>query len=210
MAIRLKRALPHIIHIDQSFGIPGRSIQDNIIFMNALFAYIEEKKIPSIFLNVDQEKAFDRVAHIYIFNTLLKFGFGEVFINWVKILYKNIFSRIIVNGFTSEIINIKRSVRQGCPIAPLLYVCVIETLLIKIRNDKSIHGIKSPCNTIEHLLSAYADDTGFFLDGLPSAVAVLNNFEKFGGVAGSKVNKTKTEGMWLGRNKFKEDRPLDI
>ena len=49
IASRLKKALPSIIHIDQSFGIPGRSIQDNILFMNALFAYIDKKNYQQFF-----------------------------------------------------------------------------------------------------------------------------------------------------------------
>ena len=58
LANRLKTALPFIIHPDQSFGIKGRSIQDNIIFLNALLGYIDKKNIPAVYLNIDQEKAF--------------------------------------------------------------------------------------------------------------------------------------------------------
>ena len=161
-------------------------------------------------MSVDQEKAFDRVAHSYLFDTLKHFGFGDVLINWVKILYKNIYSRVLIHGFASETINNGRSVRQGCPIAPLLYICVIETLLIKIRNDKNIHGIRSPCNNIEHLISAFADDTGFFLACLNSTRLVLTKFDNFGEVSGSKINIDKTEGMWLGKNKLKNEKPLGI
>ena len=45
LANRLKAAIPFIIHPDQSFGIKGRSIQDNIIFLNALLGYIDKKNI---------------------------------------------------------------------------------------------------------------------------------------------------------------------
>ena len=93
LANRLKCVLPHIIHPDQSYGIPGRTIQDNIIFTNAMFSYIEQKNIPAIYLNIDQEKAFDRVPHQYLFETIEKFGFGNNFIKWIKILYNSMTSK---------------------------------------------------------------------------------------------------------------------
>ena len=111
------------------------------------------------------------------------FGFGNGFLKWVKILYKNVFSKILVDGNISEPIFIKRSVRQGCPIAPLLYVCVIETLLIKIRIDQNIHGIKSPCSERENLITLYADDTGFYLRDIASVKGVLQKFNKIGKVS---------------------------
>ena len=73
LANRLKQVLPHIIHDDQTFGIKGRSIQDNLIFLNSLLEYIEQKNIPAVFFNVDQEKAFDRVSHTFLFQVIDKF-----------------------------------------------------------------------------------------------------------------------------------------
>ena len=119
-------------------------------------------------------------------------------------------SKIIVNGTLSEKIDITRSVRQGCPIAPLLYICVIETILIKIRENKLICGIKSPTSSIENKLSAFADDTNFLLRDTCSADRVIQTFNKFGKASGSKVNLLKTEGMWLGSNKDRSDTPLNI
>ena len=210
LAIRLKKALPFIINEDQSFGIPGRTIQNNLIRLSAMFQYIECKNIPAIFLNVDQEKAFDRVAHKYLFKVLKNFGFGPSFRKWIKILYKNIYSRILVNGFTSTIIKILRSVRQGCPIAPLLYVLVIETLLWNLRHNDSIMGIRAPCSAEIHLISAFADDTNFFLSNLSSTEMVLKTFNKFSLASGSKINNNKTEAIWLGSLKENINTPLGI
>ncbi|KAI4890913.1 hypothetical protein NFI96_026064 [Prochilodus magdalenae] len=38
-------------------------------------------------LTLDQEKAFDRVDHVYLFKTLQAFGFKSGFISWLSILY---------------------------------------------------------------------------------------------------------------------------
>ena len=41
LANRLKLALPHIIHPNQTFGIPGHSTNDNIILINSFFNYVK-------------------------------------------------------------------------------------------------------------------------------------------------------------------------
>ena len=210
IANRLKQVLPHIIHEDQTFGIKGRSIQDNLIFLNSLFAYIEHKNLPAVFLNVDQEKAFDRVSHKFLFQVIEKFGFGVQFQNYIKTLYSGLNSKVLVNGFLSKPIDVKRSVRQGCPIAPLLYICVIEPLLINIRNNPEIIGIKSPTSDNYHLVSAFADDTGFITQDTQSTEKIIITFCKFGKASGSRTNMNKTEGMLLGCLKNHEDLTLDI
>ena len=108
------------------------------------------------------------------------------------------------------IIKILRSVRQGCPIAPLLYICVIETLLIKIRANNLIRGIKSPTNNEQFKLTAFADDTSFFNESVESARKVIATFETFSKASGSKINKDKTEAMWLGQFKNRNDKPIEI
>ena len=100
----------------------------------------EEKHGALVFL--DQEKAFDRVDHQFLFKTLGAFGLGKNFINWVKVLYKDIQSMVKVNGFLTDPINITRGIRQGCPLSPLLYILVAEVCGIAIRDHKKIVGIK--------------------------------------------------------------------
>ena len=125
-------------------------------------------------------------------------------------LYSKIESKILVNGYLSTMIYTLRSVRQGCPVAPLLYILVIETLLIKIKSTPEIQGIKSPTCEEKLLISAFADDTGFFIENVHSAQNILDTFEKFGKASGSRINIEKTEGLWLGRYKNRTDKPLNI
>ena len=87
---------------------------------------------------------------------------------------------------------------------------MIETLLIKIRSCPEIKGIKSPTSNEELLTSAFADDSVFFIDGVNSAINILFKFEQFGLASGSKVNKDKTEGMWLGKFRNRTYKPIEI
>ena len=161
-------------------------------------------------MNVDQEKAFDRVSHQYLSAVIRKYGFGENFQKWIKILNNNIYAKVLINGELSSKIDIRRSVRQGCPLAPFLYVCVIETLLIKIRADKNIIGIPSPSNYDRFLDVSFADDTNFLVTKIICLGIILSTFQKFGRASGSKTNSEKTEGMWLGSYVGRADEPFGI
>ena len=44
----------------------------------------------------------------------------------------------------------------------------------------------------------YADDTTAFIRDDSSAVSLLNLLDQFGDLSGLKINKSKTEGLWLG------------
>ena len=77
-------------------GIKGRSIHDHLEVLTSLTEITNDKTVirPGMaFLTVDQEKAFDRLEHNYLFQTLSALGFGPKFIRWAKILYHNIYSR---------------------------------------------------------------------------------------------------------------------
>ncbi|PIK38333.1 pol-like protein [Apostichopus japonicus] len=57
------------------------------------------------------------------------FGLNSVFIRWFSLLYKDVTSMVTVNGFTSGPFPVRRGVRQGCPLSPLLYILFSETLV---------------------------------------------------------------------------------
>ena len=121
---------------------------------------------------------------------------GKNFINWVKVLYKDIQSMVKVNGFLTDPINITRGIRQGCPLSPLLYILVAEVCGIAIRDHKKIVGIKY--GSYEHRILQYADDTTICVSTFRSIKHVFRVLKKYGFAAGAKVNKDKTEGLWIG------------
>ena len=58
-----------------------------------------------------------------------KLGYSEIFINFVKKIYKNTFSVISNNGFLFDQFSLSRGVRQGCPLSLLLQIINGEVLL---------------------------------------------------------------------------------
>ena len=64
---------------------------------------------------------------------LERMNFGPSFRAWVRLLYSNIFSRVLVNGYTSNAFAVTRGVRQGCPLSLLFYIIVAETIASAIK-----------------------------------------------------------------------------
>ena len=98
--------------------MPDRYIGENVAFLRDVVELANEYNLPVALLSVDQGKAFDRVDWPFLFATLAKMGFGDNFIRWVRLLYTDVRSSVLVNGYTSCLFKPSRGVRQGCPLSP--------------------------------------------------------------------------------------------
>ena len=101
LAKRLVTIIPSLIHKSQR-AVPGRHIGQNIHIVQYLIALINKNDEEAAFLFFDQEKAFARMLHKFLIKTLTKFGFGDKFIKWVKILCSDTKSFVKVNGFETK------------------------------------------------------------------------------------------------------------
>ena len=130
--------------------------------------YSSQQHTPSIIVTLDAEKAFDKVNWSFLISTMQKFCFGELFINWVKILYIAPSATVITNGLTSQPFTLHRGTRQGCPLSPSLFIIFIEPLATAIRLNTNIHGFKTPNH--HHKICLYADNILLFLQKLHSSL----------------------------------------
>ncbi len=62
-------------------------------------------------------------------------GFEPEFRKWTSMLYHNPQAVLQVNGKRSKAFMIERSVRQGYPLSPLLYVLTLKPLLRMLREE---------------------------------------------------------------------------
>ena len=210
ITIRLGKVLPKIIGIDQTCSVKGRSIFDNLHLLRNVIDYIDQKNLSACFICLDQEKAFDRVSRSYMFDTLTAFGFNERFLRWIKLLYNDISSSVIINNHISDSFPIKRGVRQGCSLSMLLYVICFEPFAHKIRTLDEIKGLKLPGSNLEVKLSMYADDSTAILTNDSSAQKYFYWVKMFGKISGAKINYDKSKGLYLGKWKNRSDHPFGI
>ena len=146
LANRLKNVLPHIISKEQTCSIPNRNIFNNLFQIRDIIMLTKEKNNKLYILQVDQEEAFDKIDHDFLYKIINKMGFSNEFIQFVKILYRNNISYVINNGYLSSPIKLLRGLRQGCPLSLPLYVIHGEVTTVNINNNENIKGVKIPNN----------------------------------------------------------------
>ena len=156
------------------------------------FLYANQHQIPGLLLMVDFEKAFDSVAWSFIEKSLRKFKFGKYITRWILTFYTNINSCVHMNGQYSQRFDVKRGTRQGDPLSPYLFLICAELLASMIRQNENIHGINILDEEI--LLSLFADDTTFFLDGTrESFYSCMCVLQQFASMSGLNINVDKTK-----------------
>ena len=147
-----------------------------------------------------------------MFESLKKFGFQKSMLRWIKTMYTNIKSSVTNNGWISAPVDVHRGIRQGCPCSALIFVIAVEILACKIREDNSIKGFCIKIDGKNHCLkiTQLADDTTLFLKSKDEISRALNLIETFGTLSGLKLNRNKTEGIWLGALKHCRDKYENI
>ena len=197
LALRLENFLPDIINPQQTGFIKGRNSSDNVRRLLNVIQYMHSHNESGLVLSLDSEKAFDRIQWPYLFHTMSVFGLGDVFIQWVKILYNDPQAAVLTNGVRSKNFSLQRSNRQGCPLSPLLFAIAIEPFAQSIRQSPTISGVV--VGEREHRINLYADDVLLFLTQPDLSVpAVMDVISKFGSFSGYKINFSKSEAMPLG------------
>src|SRR6266516_1636260 len=132
--------LPKLIKNHQNGFCSGRIISDTTLDIQLALEQGARQTSPSWMLFLDQQKAFDRVNHEYMINSLKAFGFSSSFYNIIQELYSDQLASVSDGRNISTLFKLGRGVRQGDPLSPLLYILTLEPFLNLV--DRRIHGIK--------------------------------------------------------------------
>jgi hypothetical protein len=152
-------------------------------------------------LLLDFEKAYDSVNWTFLRQVMGRMGFHHTWINQVMALNENALAAVIVNGEQSKTFQLKRSVRQGCLLAPYLFLLTVDVLGHMLQNPiYGVKGLKLPGeSSITNQM--FADDTLLFLDGTKDNMdKALTVIHRFGAASGAKLNLHKFVGLWLSPN----------
>lgn len=149
--------------------------QHNITLLNKA---ISQAKLQSggIVQVLDISKAFDTVPHHIIIGALKRKGFPNRICDLVKDMYTNCNTIIKIDKKTNIKIELKRGVKQGDPLSPLLFNLAIEAIIEEIENNTK--GI--PVSALGKIsVLAFADDVALLSCDIEEAQLQVQKFYEY-------------------------------
>lgn len=193
LSYRLKKILPQIVHPHQTGFVPGRFIIDNVLVVATLLDHLKYgyNEDATIMLH-DIGKAFDSVSHDAILRTLHHIHLPNKITRLIYSMLTGSTTRIMVNGFLTNKVKIRRGTKQGDPLSPILFVLAIEPLLRTVEGYSRIEGLNIPGS--QHFLKAlmFADDTVTFAKNAKDRRILQNILECVKKGIGLTMNPQKT------------------
>jgi hypothetical protein len=113
----------HLIHEDQTGLLNDRYIGENITIFLDVQEYLLKTVKPGLAFLADWEKAYDLADCSFLKENLCQFGFGPQFVQRFFVLHAGPVCKVILKSFQKDTFRIFSGVRQGCPLAPLLFMC---------------------------------------------------------------------------------------
>ena len=232
---RLMKILQEIILSGQLCSVRGQNIHFGTHDLISALSYLEEQvehgdefgftrehAAGGVLVSYDLYKAYDRVSIDYLTRVLRHMNFGETFIAWVKMLHAGASTRFILNCL-SKPVNILISIRQGDPLAMVLFIIFIEPLLMQIKmkaRGLSVLGLRENQYGWElyrgggHVVMeqnelGYVDDINVVLGDPEDMLTIDEVFRKFEKMSGALLNRSeKTKCLGLGKFEGRKRWPL--
>ena len=134
---------------------------------------------------IDAEKAFDKIQHQFMVNTLQKVSIEGNYLNIKKAIYNKLTENIILNGEKLKAFPLRPGTRQGGPLSTLLFNIDLEVLTTAIREEREIKGIHIGIH-------------------IGKEIKLLELINEFGKVSGYKINAQKSLAFLYTNNERSE------
>ncbi|VFR00960.1 unnamed protein product [Cuscuta campestris] len=167
----------------------------------------------NVMVKLDMAKAFDKISWSYLKAVLKSFGFND---HCIALLLQNLEAThisVLINGSPNGFLKIKRAVKQGDPLSPLLFIIGSEgfsrSLNHAIASDFLDSYKAGRSQVVSHL--AFADDLIVFLKGdLRNILRFKHILLNYLRASGQEINNKKSKVFckkschWTYKNKLEK------
>ena len=139
---RLRKVLHETISGSQGAFVEGRQILDVVLIANEV---VDEKRRSGgegVVFKIDFEKAYDHVEWGFLDHVLQRKRFSQKWRSWMRDCLSSSSFAILVNGNAKGWVKASRSLRQGDPLSPFLFLVadVLSRLMIRAEETGITEG----------------------------------------------------------------------
>jgi hypothetical protein len=166
LTLRFTPLARQVISSLQTGFIPGRYILDGCVILHEVLHELKTSHSEGILLQLDFEKAYDRVQWPFLAEVMHRKNFPDRWIDWIRQAVEGGKVCVNMNGDWREYFSTFRGLRQGDPLSPLLFHLVGDALSAILDRAKEAGVIRG---LVPHLIPGgishlqYASDTLLFL-----------------------------------------------
>ncbi|CAI7927414.1 unnamed protein product [Closterium sp. NIES-54] len=184
-----EEVLSQVISGEQYGFLLGKRLTDAVSLVADFIDAAKNKNSDWYLLLIDFEKVYDSVRRNFMLETIAKLVFPSRFVGCIEALHRDVHTRLCVNGWVGEKIKMRKGVRQGCPLAPYLFLCAVEPLSCLVEEQNLGIG-EDGCERLAYI--GYAYDTTVLLEGKHQLKMAKQVLKEFAEVSGPNVNKGKS------------------
>lgn len=159
----------HLISNAQGGFRKDRTCLEKVELLNQLRKLAKRKKLPIHIVFADIKKAYDCVPIDRLLETLREHRLDAHFVELIQNIYSDNIADVITAYGNTPTFKVRRGVKQGCPMSPILFNLFIEPLL-----DWMTRTCPSEAMTL-----AYADDMCLFSTSLERLQQLTTQLQTF-------------------------------
>lgn len=194
LATRLQAFIANLIHPDQTGFVRQRCITENFAYAAEIVQCYHKRKIPTVVLKLDFQKAFDSVQWSVLDSILAAKNFPALWRRWINNINSSSQTAILLNGVPGNWMQCKKGLRQGDPLSPYLFILVADTLQQLILQASNRGDLRHPLHPDRPCpVLQYADDTLIILPAEQQQLDTLKSLlESFSDATGLHINYHKS------------------